>query len=225
MIYTIIASNDIEWIKEILNTIVNKFNDINVEYIANTKEEMLKIISQNSISLIIVDFRFSKTKITEIIKQIKGNSKEAKNDILIISEEKILYKSIDENIEELNAITSKKRNIYDILTKIVTNNKKNDSEIRHIITEELLNRGYNIKCIGTYYIREAISIIYESNQWEKLDNLERNVYNIIAHKHQKSINNIKTNIVKSTNSRKKNNTEVDNYTPKMIISDILTKIM
>lgn len=58
-----------------------------------------------------------------------------------------------------------------------------------------------------------------------LDNIERNVYKYISYKHNKSINNIKTNIIKSTNSIKKHDNTVTNLTPKFVISNILVEII
>ena len=80
--------------------------------------------------------------------------------------------------------------------------------------------GYSFKRNGTMYIAEAILFIYKSNNLDLLDNLEKNVYKYIAHKNKKSINNIKTNIIKATNLIPKND-----LTPKIIINDIVLKLI
>lgn len=109
--------------------------------------------------------------------------------------------------------------------ELIKLNKKKTYIIKQKIRSELISIGYNIKYIGTHYIFEAIFIIYETGNWDMLDNLEKNVYSIMAKRHNKSINNIKTNITKATNLRKSKNTMQNSYTPKLIISTILYKIM
>lgn len=89
---------------------------------------------------------------------------------------------------------------------------------------DLQEMGYNFKYRGTLYILDAIEYIYKSNNMDLLENLEKNVYNIIANKYNKSINNIKTNIIKSTNSIQNNNNDYKENTPKAIITKILIKL-
>lgn len=59
-----------------------------------------------------------------------------------------------------------------------------------------------------------------------MDNLEKNVYKYIAYKNNKNVNNIKTNIVKSTerliNSKQ---SIIDTTTPKQAINVILNKLL
>jgi len=59
--------------------------------------------------------------------------------------------------------------------------------------------GYNWKYKGTNYLLEAIIYIYKNNNLDLLDNLEKNVYKYISCRYNKSINNVKTNIIKATN--------------------------
>lgn len=76
--------------------------------------------------------------------------------------------------------------------------------------------------------------IYEHGSEELLDNLEANVYKIIAYKNNKTINNIKTNIIKATSlayiCQKEN--KINEYfgfeikpTPKVVISTVIQKIL
>lgn len=86
--------------------------------------------------------------------------------------------------------------------------------------------GYNWKYKGTNYLMEAILFIYTSNNLDLVDNLEKNVYKYIAYKNNKNVNNIKTNIIKSTERliNQKQNT-IDTVTPKQAINAILNKIL
>lgn len=64
-----------------------------------------------------------------------------------------------------------------------------------------------------------------SNNLELLDNLENNVYKYVAFKYQKSLNNIKTNIVKATMKINRNSQIGFDYTPKLVISDVVVRIL
>ena len=118
------------------------------------------------------------------------------------------------------------KNLYEIIKSYIynfnyTNNVKKIKEEKMFDLQEM---GYNFKYRGTLYILDAIEYIYKSNNMDLLENLEKNVYNIIANKYNKSINNIKTNIIKSTNSIQNNNNDYKENTPKAIITKILIKL-
>ena len=100
-----------------------------------------------------------------------------------------------------------------------------ESSIKELVISRLTKIGYNWKYKGTLYILETIMYIYQHNNIDLLDNIEKNVYKYISYKHNKSINNIKTNIIKSTNSIRNNDYTTINLTPKFVISNILTEII
>ena len=56
------------------------------------------------------------------------------------------------------------------------------------------------------------------NDLQLLDNIEKNIYIFIANKYGKSVRNIKTNIINSTNTVRNNNF---NLTPKEVITTIV----
>ena len=74
----------------------------------------------------------------------------------------------------------------------------NEQLIRRVIKDELKYLGYNPKYYGTEYLIEAIYILY-TNGIDGDDNLKKVVYPIIAKKYNKTIQNIKCNIINSTN--------------------------
>lgn len=59
-----------------------------------------------------------------------------------------------------------------------------------------------------------------NNNLDILDNLEKNVYRVVAHYHKTSADNIKNNIAKVTRCSTKNNL---NLSPKDIISELVNK--
>ncbi len=103
--------------------------------------------------------------------------------------------------------------------------KKNKENIREFISEELERLGYNWKYKGTNYLLEAIIYIYKNNNLDLLDNLEKNVYKYISCRYNKSINNVKTNIIKATNYIDKGKWYIEKPTPKTVISNILNKLI
>ncbi len=107
------------------------------------------------------------------------------------------------------------------------------SIIRQKVLNELLLLGYNFKLKGTQYLLESIMYIYTKKEMNLLENLEKNVYKYISEKNNKSLLNIKTSIIKSTNYvyGYQNKNVLDEYfsidikiTPKLVISTILEKL-
>ena len=104
------------------------------------------------------------------------------------------------------------------------------------ILSELIYIGYNPSHIGTQYIKECILEIYGSKNLELIQNLENYVYKKISYIHNKSFQNVKSNIMKATNFMylESDMSLLKNYfhftdtkrkpTPKMVISTILSKL-
>lgn len=74
-----------------------------------------------------------------------------------------------------------------------------NEQLKKDIKHELSYLGYNPNYYGTQYIMEAIYILY-MNLDNDSNNLFKNVYPIIAKKHNKNILNIQCNIINATNS-------------------------
>lgn len=203
----VIADNCIKNIKFIMNRIINNVEEINIKsYIATTEEEVLKTVSENEINAILVN---PKSINTTNIKEI---------DVITI-EESINERQIMDNLISINERLINGADIKNINKKVIF---------------ELSNLGYNFKLKGTQYIVETIMYIYKSQSVELLENLEENVYKVIAIKKNKSLNNIKTNIIKSTKfvDTYQNKNILYKYfsldikiTPKLVISTILNKII
>ena len=128
-----------------------------------------------------------------------------------------IYSKLQEYEERLNYLNTKE----DLVKKI---------------SSELLYIGYNPSHIETQYIKECILEIYGKRNSEYTQNLENYVYKRIAFLHDKSFQNIKSNIIKATNfmyaesdiSMLKSyfhfNDDKRKPTPKIVISTILNKL-
>ena len=105
-----------------------------------------------------------------------------------------------------------------------TNNISDETiyNIRRKIVLKLIELGYNLKYKGTFYLIDAIEYCYTNNKSDTLNNLEKNVYMHVAKKYNKSLNNIKTNIIKATQMiEERYTTKNEYYTPKLVIILVL----
>ncbi len=227
MIETLIVDDNLEYVKNTLNNILSRFKDIQIRYIATTVREAINIIDNNRIGLILLDLNLPDLNGLEIIKRIKSFNSIEKIRIIIISGDDILINKANYEYKINNIINKleKEETIYKKIKQIVDeiNSVKIEKNIKEIIVREITNMGYNWKYKGTNYLLEVIWYIYTSNNLDLLDNLENNVYKYIAYKNKKNVNNIKTNIVKSTEKLIKQKENA--MTPKEAINIILNKLI
>ena len=113
-----------------------------------------------------------------------------------------------------------------------------EQDIRQKISKELRKLGFSNRHIGTIYMRDAIEIIYKSNNPQLIKCVEKSVYNQIANRYSKKASTIKSNIVKATNHiyeqrllRNQNAPKsiyffniYEKLTPKAVINTVLDKI-
>ena len=228
MIKALIIEDNLVFIKNILNTTINRINNIHITHIATNVKEALKIVNDNCFDLIFLDLKLPDGNGLDIVKQIKYSSNIKQPNIIILSAYQDLVPHDFENYHIISIIgkLEKKEIIYEKLLQSVnqmdfTNLENN---IKEIIISKLTKIGYNWKYQGTVYILESIMYIYRHNNIDLLDNIEQNVYKPISCIHKKSVNNIKTSIIKSTNSIKNNDINLIEITPKFVISSILTEL-
>lgn len=225
MIKALIVDDNLQYIKNILNTTINKFSDIHIEYIATTAKEAINIISNNQIDLMFLDLNLPDENGIYIIDQIKYLNTIKNPYIVIIPEDSKLIEILNKRQISFEVISKFESNniMYNRIKKIIHEIKysANEKQIKEFVVSEMSNIGYNWKYKGTLYMLETILYIYQNNNMDLLDNLERNVYKYISYRNGKKINNVKTNIIKTTNAIKNG----DNLTPKFVVSNILTKII
>lgn len=228
MINTLIVEDNLEYVKNILNAVINKVKEVHITNIATTIEEAKNIINNNNVELIFLDLKLPDSTGIEFIEEIERLNLVTKPNIIIISGETSLIKEIKNryNFYTISKLESEEF-IFNRIKQVIAEIRylKAEKQISKEIVTQLLDIGYNFKYKGTQYIFESISYIYKSNNIELLDNLEQNVYKYIGYKYKKTINNVKTNIIKATNHVQRNKSDGINLTPKAIISDILIKII
>lgn len=228
MIKALIVDDNLLYVKNVFNTIINRIDNVHINYIATNVKEALQIINNNQIDLIFLNLKLPDGSGLDIITEVKCSNYAKKPNIIILSEYKeLITNNLGDNI--INVIGKLEENelIYNKILKSVNaiNFSTFESSIKELVISRLTKIGYNWKYKGTLYILETIMYIYQHNNIDLLDNIEKNVYTYISYKHNKSINNIKTNIIKSTNSIRNNDYTTINLTPKFVISNILTEII
>ena len=228
MIKALIVDDNLLYVKNVFNTIINRIDNVHINYIATNVKEALQIINNNQIDLIFLDLKLPDGSGLDIITEVKCSNYAKKPNIIILSEYKeLITNNLGDNI--INVIGKLEENelIYNKILKSVNaiNFSTFESSIKELVISRLTKIGYNWKYKGTLYILETIMYIYQHNNIDLLDNIEKNVYTYISYKHNKSNNNIKTNIIKSTNSIRNNDYTTINLTPKFVISNILTEII
>lgn len=225
MVNALIADCNLYFIKEIINAAINETIDVKIEYISTNAKETLEILLQKQFDLIFLNQKLLEINERKILARINFLNTIKQPKIIIMSEENDVDYEL-KNSKYISNIIYKSDTKEQLLNKIklVTddiNYKTNITETKTKVLSEINNLGYNIKLVGTKYLYEAIMYIYESNNFALMDNLEQNVYKVLACKYNKSIINIKTNIAKSTRAMYG---EDNRFTPKYVISNILTKV-
>lgn len=239
MLNVLIADDNIHYVKNLINFVIGKNSSIKITNIASNGLEVLNILKKNNkIDLILLDLKMPKLDGIETLDRLYKMNLDKYPDIIIISGENRLMTKIIHHPLVIDYISKSDEmvEIYDRLKnfekELNYSNIKNDLSKK--ITTELINIGYNPSHIGTQYLKECILEIYQNP--ELIHNLESYVYKKIACMHDKSFQNIKSNIIKATNFMyvESNIFLLKDYfnfydnkrkpTPKMVISTILNKL-
>lgn len=220
MLKTLIADDNILYVKKLMNEVINKIDDIQVECICTDGKEVIDNISNKCFDLILLDLQMPKVNGLEIIKILRTLDFVKFPKVIIISGDLplIKYADINDIVCDIILKTECSESIFRRISQAV-NNIKYCQGYEHIKDKTILTltkMGFSFKLVGTKYLIDSVMYVYEKNDLQLLSNMEKNIYVFIGRKYGKSAHNIKTNIVNSTNSIKNNN-----LTPKNIISRIL----
>ena len=199
MLKLLIVEDNVEESKQIINYISQNNDNIKLYCMAYNYEEAINAIKNKSVDIILLDLNLPDISGIEILNYIENNKIEKYiNSILVISGRYDLISSIPQNQYVFSYIT-KPYSLEIIQNKLVSMiNYKNDENIIDRINNELKILHYNFSYNGTRYLSETIYEIYCKKNGNA-DNLKKNVYPIIAAKHQKSIETICGNIKQATN--------------------------
>lgn len=233
----LIADDNMNYIKSLINFIISKNDKIKILGIANNGYEVINRVEEDNVELLILDLKMPSCNGIEVIdKIIKMDLPKRPIIFVLTGEMEMLNSLMNKNVVE--CIANKTDGIDNIMYKIneiVKNNDNNSSRVKNRIINELLKIGYRLKHKGTKYIIDSILFLYyQSNQ--DLNNLEKYTYRYVAKKYKKTVANIKTNIVKATEyvywesdeEKLKKYFKKDYYekpTPKNVIIEVLNRIL
>ena len=202
MINLMIADNNVFYANKLMNYISNKNENIRVINISLNGEDALNILNDNmNIYIFILNLNMLILSSNEILRLIKNKEKYIASCIITYEEEDVSYTQLKNNM--VYATISKSEgmeNIYNKINEIIyyKENNKKTINIKKLITKELTNLGYNISHKGTKYLIDSINYIH-INQNKYLDNLNQELYPIIAKINNESLNNVKCYITRETN--------------------------
>lgn len=196
-IKTLIISNNLEYLVYIFNTI-NKIDNLKIICIATNNVEILSALKKTQFNLILFDYSLLDLTENTILNEIYDNT----SNIVAIFEKSISDKKNITSSIFLESVNINSTFLYSNLNNIVTKISKSfeTDRVEQYIINELLSIGFDFKYKGTKYLLETILYIYKNKRLELLENLEENVYKYVANINNKSILNVKTNIIRSTSN-------------------------
>lgn len=201
MINILIAENDINYAKEIINLINSNFENARIFNISTSGYETLELLKDSTnIDIILLESCMPDLNIVEIISKLSSYPKIDKyiNSIIILANDnfkslktKMIYCSFFKN--------SNYKLLVESLNKIIIEKGLNHitCDVRNRITNELTSLKYSLSHIGTKYLIDTIEIIYFNGDNLTM-NLSKNVYSILAKHYNRTCSSIKVSIIRAT---------------------------
>lgn len=204
MINVLFVGNYSKYNIELLNQMAISNKNFRLCGIANSVDNMIDLINSVPIDVIIMNLKIE--KYNEIVKGSILNISKYRETIILLTNYKNRLNSIGKNkylYESIIKIKDVKEMAHIINTSILNKmrikiiNNKEDKYLRDKIKVELEKIGYNFEHFGTKYLEETICILYLLDDYYD-ENLERDIYPLVAKKYGKTAHNIKCNIRNAT---------------------------
>lgn len=204
MFNILVVDDNLNYSKNLINFLLKNNSHIKLIGIASNGKEALNYLTSReyTIDIILLDLKLPYYTGIEIVNKLKEqNLYKYNHSIIVISGEVPLLSSlINETYiySYINKVGGFEK-ILDELNNLIESKSKeyNETYLQGKILKELKYLNYNDKFVGTKYLLEAITLIVE-NQSLDTTNLKRDVYPIIASRHNKTVHNIKCNINNAT---------------------------
>lgn len=199
MVNVLIATNNIKVIKELVNDIITDNYNIKVSKISTNENETIKVLNETNIDIVFLDLRIIEKSVNTMLGMFSEYKKERyKDSIIIMSDNFNQIEQISTNdmiIDYISEKSSKDEIIYKVNRAIA--NKDIEGRRKEII-KELEYIRYNLKYKGTSYLVDTILQVYTKRKIMRVNNLQSDVYPIIAKLYNRSINTIRCNIRRAT---------------------------
>ena len=235
MLNLLIISKDIDKARKILNYISENSNQIRIYSIVNSLDEGLEILNNGIIDVTLINTDDKINTIYTYLSNISDSYIEKYKKTMIILSNNISHIHSNHYICECFSSEVDMSILFLKINKIVKNKLPQITQLTlsNKINKELEFIGYNLSYNGTKYLSESIALIY--NNYYSSENLSKNIYPVIAKKHNKTVNTIKCNIISATNSMyyKCNEIKLKQYfnlctttkpKPKLVIHTVLNKL-
>lgn len=205
MFNLLIVEDDFVRAQHLINCICKSLSNIRLYNITSTAKECIEILKEEpKIDVIILDLKLPDMSGNTIIDYIeKHNMNEYKNSIIVRSGYIELINKLRLNPYVFSY--SFKGSSTDMLIKEIkrlTDEKKigeEDSDLRKKTNQLLHNLHFNFTHLGTKYLSDCIcNAVKISDKYNII--LQKDLYPDIAQKYNKSLHNVKNNIIKSINS-------------------------
>lgn len=206
MLNILIADSNIDYAINLMSHINSLSDYIRVINITLDGKETLDFLDNvnNSIDIVLLDYNMPIYNAMEIIDKIskKQQSKYQKSFIITCNDPKIIRKLNSANNNLIYTCLSRELDVSEVVSYIndvIVCKKLQDSSrsLKPSIQSELLYLGYDFSHKGTQYLLDIINMIYLRGE-SLLENLNKLVYPVIARKYHQSCNNIKCNVIRST---------------------------
>lgn len=241
MLNVVVVDDSLPYSQALINKVIGRQSNIKIVNILSNGLEVLATLKKpNNIDLILLDLQMPKLDGIATLDRIYNLQLKNYPKIVVISAYSELIKKAINHPLVIDFI-HKGSNINDIYQKLEKYEK--DLSFLHMsdklsitIMNELLNIGYNASHLGTKYIKECILKLYMDNDANAINNLEKYAYVHVACMYNKSVKNIKINIIKATNFMylEADMNRIKDYfnfsdiqkkpTPKLVISTVLSKL-
>lgn len=204
MLNMLLIEENVKYAKQLISLILKKEENIRLVDIALDNEEATEILNKYKIDIILLDIENFENELLKLFDKIskKNRTKYYKSIIAIVNNEKklaylknnpLIYSCI------LKPVVSKK--LLQIIKKMQDyklNVKRENNIWENKINEQFEFLGFNLSHIGTKYLRECIKIDYLEYQGEA-ENLNKQIYPIVAKRNNTTTFNVKNSIIKANN--------------------------
>ncbi len=206
----LIVEDDLIQAHRFTNSISENFSDIKVYSVATLGKDAIDIIKKQVVDIILLDLKLPDISGIDILNYISDNKIEKYyKSIIVITGEMSLLPKIVHNpyIFDYKSKISINNNLLETIEKLLYSKNidyketthNNSYTIKEEINSELHKIKYNFSYIGTKYLSDCIYEVYLRKDKYNI-NLKQDIYPTISKKYHKTVNNIKTNINRSTNN-------------------------
>ena len=199
MFKILIADDNINFAKLLVNDIISTRENLKVVKIATDGKETLELMNSEQIDIVLLDLKMPIYNGLQILDMLSEEKKQQYNhSIIVITGEPDYADSLVGNPLIAQIVfkgSCQKKDILERINQLVE--EKSNSLIYNKISHELCNLGYNPNYKGTIYLTDVIFEIY-LRLGSYQGNLKKEIYPIVSLHFNKSVHNIKCNITRAT---------------------------